>query len=323
MLSIKKYIEDLKAVRNSLTTATDSTDMDLLRPAANVVFLTVIAIWLLAIIIFILLHFFRPPIEELTASYNVVSALLSGLALGAIVLSLFIQRAELKTSLNEMRKTTKALREQSQYLKYERDRNVREFSASFQSERLKEARKTLYILRAPFFKSIGFRKALADQWVGSEDVDLDENWVNFIEEANSGRVTKSVASQAGNNIWHISDLINYYVTLFQHCESLDKSDRKGIARAFGRQYIWAYWRGMLLLHAYEVAKLYDERIIDEEQQKQFPKPYWIQAIFQFDLWVMEHSYRPNIHPRETKYSHELIEFDNDYLKRFSEITDSE
>ena len=76
---------------------------------------------------------------------------------------------------------------------------------------------------------------------------------------------------------------------------------------------------MLLVHAYEVAKLYDDTISTPEEREQFPKPHWVHDLVQFDRWVMKARYRPMTHPREKTYSGEAIQFDNDYLAEFAEV----
>lgn len=325
MLSISRYLQDVRTVLNALRAPSKETreDVELLGPAANVVFLPVVGLWVIAFFVFLIIEGSGKSAGTFGDSFNVLNALLSGLALGAIALSLFLQRAELKATLNEMKETTEALEEQARYLKFERDRNVREFAATFQSERLKKARGTAYILRAPFFKSHEFRKALANQWISAEDVVLPEDKIEFIKQANRDRVSEDDLNYVKDHTWHISDIVEYYSTLYNHCESLGTEDREKIARALGEKYIWSYWRGMLLLHAFEVAKLYDQEISTDEERAQFPKPHWIHDIVQFDRWVMDARYRPLIHPRERMYSEGDIEYDDEYLAEFSGINETQ
>lgn len=325
MLSISRYRQDVRTVLNALQASSEEKreDVELLGPAANVVFLPVIGLWVIASVVFLIFEGSGNSAGTFGDSFNVLNALLSGLALGAIALSLFLQRAELKATLNEMKETTKALEEQARYLKFERDRNVREFAATFQSERLKKARSTAYILRAPFFKDHDFRRVLAKQWISAEDVVLPENMIDFIKDANEGRVSEDEVNYVKDHTWHISDFVEYYSTLYNHCESLGIDDREKIARALGEKYIWSYWRGMLLLHAFEVAKLYDQEISTDEERAQFPKPHWIHDIVQFDRWVMDARYRPLIHPRERMYCEGDIEYNDEYLADFSGVNQTQ
>ena len=321
-LSVKRYKKDLLIVGKTLSGKENrqNSDIDLLTPAANVVFLPMIFLWVISLAIFILAEILHTSAGMLGDSFNVINSLLSGLALGAIALSLFLQRAELKTTIREMQDSTAALQQQAIYLKFERDRNVREFAATFQSERLKKARTNAFILRPAFFKNEDFRRMLADQWISGEYVSLSKEWIEYIQNTNEGRISANELSTVGDHTWHISDLIEYYSTLYSHCESLGSSESEAIAKILGEQYIWPYWRGMILLLAYEVARLYDEIVEESDEREQFPKPGWIRHLVLFDRWVMPDRYKPMIHPREKLYLERPIEFDDDYLNEFSGLS---
>lgn len=317
MLSlIKRYPKDVNAIWEALRPNSENRDLstDLLVPAANVVFLPVVLLWLLAVAIFSIFEISGNSAGTFGDSFNVLNSLLSGLALGAIALSLFLQRSDLKATLDEMQQTTAAMQEQARYLQYERDMGIREFAGTFQSQPLKDARTSAYILRPAFFKDAEFRSVLANQWIDGEDVDLPEKWVNVIVDANHGRVTEDKVRSVRNHTWHLSDLIEYYSTLQQHCSSLEPNIREATAKRLGDKYIWAYWRGMLLLLAFEVAKLYEEKI-RPEQRDHFPLPHWLPDLIEFDRWVMPSTYKPNMHPREKDYSDGSIEFDYEFLLR--------
>lgn len=334
LLSWKRYKNSLSIVLGALRPRQNigGNETALILPAARVVLLPIALIWFLGFVVFVLLSITSafeiiPELGTVAGqfgdSFNVLNSVFSGFALGVIALSLFIQRADLRATLDEMEETNKSLRAQVRYLELEGERNVREFGATFQAQPLKEARSAAYILRAPFFTSGKFRKVLADQWISGEDVMLPKECQEFIIEANRGRVSESTIRRVRNHTWHISDLIEFYSTLYQHCDSLPDESKRKIAKMLGEKYIWPYWRGMLLLLALEVARLYEGNVETTEECEQFPKPHWIRDLVVFDRWVMPHRYKPNTHPRERLYVNGNITFDDDYLARFVELDELE
>ena len=318
LLSLRRYRADLSVIAKALAREEEKrkNDVSLFIPATNVVFLPLILLWLIFLIFFVTTEAIGRSAGGLGDSFNVLNSLLSGLALGAIALSLFLQRADLKATLKQMEETNSTLEKQVGYLKFERDRNVREFAATFESERLKKARSLAYILRPAFFQSREFRRMLADQWISREDVSFSDEWMDFIADANRGRISEIELANIESHTWHISDLVEYYSTLYHHCESLGEEDQGKVAKLLGEKYLWSYWRGMLLLLGYESANLYDEIVTTEKERGQFPKPHWIHDLVAFDRWVMSDRYHPMVHPREKPYSEGPIEFDYEYLSEF-------
>lgn len=138
--AILQYKSDLLALANDLDSDGRSSGADLLVPAARLAFIPVIILWIISLAIFLIFEISGNTAGTLGDSFNVLNSLISGLALGAIALSLFLQRSDLKATLAEMQHTTAAMEEQVRHLKFERDRNIREFAATFQSESLKSAR---------------------------------------------------------------------------------------------------------------------------------------------------------------------------------------
>lgn len=262
----------------------------------------IVVIW----IAFLLVIVFNGVFNKAGDSFGVVTSLFSGLSLFGVIAALLIQRKDLLVSLKEMHNSSQALQQQALLAKHERKENVRQFASTFHSERLKTARDTAYVLRKPFFSDASFRVYLAGQWIDLESttpradvIPLDKQ-----EDKNDNRAYT----------WGLSDIIEYYSVLYHHCISFGASDANELARLFSDRYIWSYWRGMLLIHGYNVAILYNKMINEDSKiADQFTRPGWIEDLYFFDKLSGMKPYEPGIHPRETCYSNDVIEFDENFL----------
>lgn len=255
------------------------------------------------------------PIHKVGDSFGVINSLFSGLSFVGIATAFFLQRADTVNSIKELRISSESLRKHADIANKQYEESVRSFASTFHNDSLKQARTSLFSIRKVYFENRDFRKILASFWIYQDSNDLKPETQKILLNLKLDPYSSDIAFT-----WGLSDVIEYYCEIYQHCVTIKGNRRKTIAIILADRYIWSYWRGILLLHSYEVAVAYDRLAAFESEtvKGHISFPAWIGDLYRFDVLAGFPAYVPGVHPREQRYAKafDSTDYDNHNLMLF-------
>ena len=241
-------------------------------------FLIIIVVWLLALAFVggIRSGAFEafPPIEGKALdnfsawgtfgdTFNVVNTLFSALAFAAVALSLFIQRADFKASLVEIRNSANAQQELAEETRAERRERWARLYEEFSSDRMVEARKELW------YK--------INEWYSPESKTLREKSIYYALDRH-----RLLEKEDYSDYSHASDIIDFYLVIYDTMAFDDLEMREAANR-----YFYHWWRGFIISFSLLSKEYWDKTFKTEFEKKQLP--FWIafEKILEFDRKVCD------------------------------------
>jgi len=215
----------------------------------------------------------NPQLNHIGDSFNIISSLVSGLALAAIALSFYLERADFRVSLKEISDAAKAQTQIAEETRKAREERTADFYRRFSESSLREARTFVWrSVMANWFSSPEYRKILA--YYGD-----DENIKEVQPLVLDGKTIGGDDIQKA--LYLTSDLIDFYVHLFRVI-----GDDEKLLSSLANQYFYHWWRGFLLSYALVCEKAWLEKCSTIDEKNQLPFHDNLRAILLFDRRCM-------------------------------------